>query len=228
MGFLRPDELASIRAVAQTFLPEQCTITRLLGDGGPVAVDTPPCRVDPGQRELYPFAAIPNQPVSAFRLVFPAETNLLPNDLISFAPPDQRIYVVIHTLTPTTDEVQRVAVCVLSATGGQLGDAYVRPNSTVTCTRPGFEQTGRRLHLAFAQAIPQAKLETLQKVGGATISASLFDLPDADWRQGDGVTLANLSGITGDLQLINGRLQGVVRRPLPYAVLEADVLFNLA
>jgi hypothetical protein len=223
-------------------LPEACTIRRfgpqagsataVPGGGGPqdasvVATDVP-VRITAASMEEYPFAAIPNQPQTRWSVLLPPAVDVRNNDLL-LLDEDQRIYVVLRTDAPSSVEPVRTVHCLLSATQGKLGDAYLRPNATVSSTRPstlGGLSSGydaRRVHLVYSQENPATSLERLTG-GVATLSVGLFDLVDADIKQGDGVQLLSQDG-PAVLPAESGfTVGGVVRRPLPFCVLQADLV----
>jgi len=229
-------DLAGMRATQRDAMPETCTVTRPpVGD----IATTVPCRVAKGQRELYPFAALPNQPVQRFALALPALQDIQPNDLLTLEG-DGRVYVVLHTQDPTSYTVSTTAVCVLAqgAAGGALGDAYLRPNATVTLSRvtdgTGSLQTdtGRRVHLAYGQANPTSPLDRpqssgAQNAGGIMLTAVLFDLAGSDWQTGDTLQIESQDGDILTPAPDTFTLQGVVRRPLPFPILEADLLADV-
>jgi hypothetical protein len=176
--------------------------------------------------EVYPTAAIPNQPQTRWHVKLPAGTDVQNNDVLALDG-GQRLYAVERVESPRSYEVYRQAICVLSALGGQLGDAYLRPNATVLVTRAGFPiYSDRRVHLAYAQANPAAAIERLQG-GVATLRIALFDLVDADLQQGDALQVLSQDGTSVLPGVDTFTLAGVLRRPLPFCCLEADALADI-
>jgi hypothetical protein len=123
----------------------------------------------------------------------------------------------------------RTVHCLLSATQGKLGDAYLRPNATVSSTRPGSSgglssgYDARRVHLVYAQENPATSLERLTG-GVATLSVGLFDLVDADIHQGDGILLLSQDGPSVLPAETGFTVGGCVRRPLPFAIFQCDLV----
>jgi hypothetical protein len=135
----------------------------------------------------------------------------------------QRIYVVIEAQAPQSVEVVRMAHAVLSATNGALGDAYLRPNTTITTIRDNATvQVARRVHLAVPQANPAMLMEKFSQ-GAPTLHVVAFDLADADYQQGDHAEITALDGAALPAPAIFN-IAAVVRRPLPYAVTELDLV----
>lgn len=186
-------DVANLQATAAAYRTLSAQIVR----AGVTLPGTYSCRVVPSQAFFQPVPGSVLLRVPTWEVILPAGTDVREADVLSVSWPGPvvRTYGVTSVLDPRSFEVERICTAYLLSDGALPGggvDIYLPTNATVNVKRgtASAHYTNHAVYLEYPTRQEQIM------AGGAEVPVLLADLPDANYQNGDTVTIVSVAGHT--------------------------------